>query len=176
MTHPTHLTAMWFVMMAAMMAPTVWPWVRSFHRLGGATLPFAFGYLAAWLGYSVAAAAVQLAVRTPAMLAPAVFVVAGLWQFAPTKRACLDHCRNPISYFLARWRGGPAGGFRMGFDHGIYCVGCCWAIMATMLFVGMSSVWWIAVLAGVTFVEQVAPRGDRLRIPLGLVLIAAAFV
>jgi predicted metal-binding membrane protein len=168
--------ALWFAMMAAMMAPTAWPWVRSFHRFGGSTLAFASGYLAAWLAYSVAAAAIQRTVHTPASLLPFVFAAAGLWQFAPVKRACLDHCRNPIGYFLARWRDGSAGGFRMGLDHGIYCVGCCWAIMATMIVVGVSSVWWMTALAAVAFVEQVAPYGDRLRIPLGVAFVAAAFV
>ncbi|HZT76776.1 MAG TPA: DUF2182 domain-containing protein [Vicinamibacterales bacterium] len=170
--------AVWFVMMAAMMAPTVWPWVRSFARFGGtgvaATVTFASGYLAAWLAYAIAAAALQRVVPTPAWIAPFVFVVAGLYQFAPLKRACLTHCRNPITYFLTRWRGGTAGAFRMGAEHGLFCVGCCWALMATMLLVGVTSAWWMIALGTIAFVEQVVPHGHRLRVPVGLACLAAA--
>jgi len=173
-THVTHLSLTWFAMMAAMMAPTVWPWIRSFHRFGGSTLSFGSGYLAAWLGYSVLAAGLQINLHPSAMIAPLLLAVAGLYQFAPLKRACLTHCRSPFSYFLARWRGGPIGGFRMGVGHGVYCVGCCWALMATMIAVGATNAVWMVVLAIVTFVEQVVPRGDVLRLPLGFALLVAA--
>ncbi len=156
-----------------MMAPAVWPWVRSIHRLGGSSVPFAAGYLVVWLAYSVAAAGVQTALRVPAALVPLVLIAAGAYQFAPLKRACLTHCRNPVGYFLSRWRSRPIGAFRMGLDHGAYCVGCCWALMATMLAAGLMSAWWMAALGGVAFAEQVAPRGDRLRLPLGLALVGA---
>jgi predicted metal-binding membrane protein len=168
-------TAMWFAMMAAMMAPTVWPWVRSFSRFGGGSpVWFASGYLVSWLGYSMAAAAVQRLVHMPAATAPVVLAGAGLYQFAPLKRACLAHCRNPFSFFLVQWRNGPTGGFRMGIDHGLYCVGCCWALMATMLVVGMTNVWWMLALAAANFVEQVMPHGDKLRVPVGVALIVIA--
>jgi len=171
------LAAMWFAMMAAMMAPAVWPWIRSFARFGGGSpAPFAAGYLVAWLGYAVTAAALQQVVHTPAVFAPLVFALAGAYQLTPLKRACLAHCRNPISYFLARWRGGPAGGFRMGVGHGVYCIACCWALMATTLAVGMTNVMWMAALAAIAFVEQVVPRGEWLRVPLGLALIGYCFV
>ena len=175
------VTAIWFVMMAVMMAPTVWPWVRSFHRFGrssrattiAATSQFAAGYLLAWLGYSVAAAGAQLALRDAVAHAPIVFVAAGLYQFGPLKRACLTHCRSPFSYFLVRWRNGPAGALRMGLEHGAYCVGCCWALMATTLVTGMMNLWWMTAVAGVALAEQVAPHGQRLRVPLGIALVAA---
>ena len=73
------------------------------------------------------------------------------------------HCRNPLTYFLTRWRDGASGGFRMGFHHGLFCVACCWALMATTLAVGVMSLWWMAALAVVTFAEQVSPWGDRVR-------------
>jgi predicted metal-binding membrane protein len=186
------LTLMWFGMMAAMMAPTVWPWVRSFGRFGdnrsglagmAATGTFAGGYLAAWLAYSVVAALAQQALEGAGALDPlsgttaaagaVVFVVAGVYQFAPLKRACLTHCRTPITYFLSRWRAGVTGAFRMGFGHGVYCVGCCWALMATALAVGVMNLWWMAALAGLALVEQVAPYGQRLRVPLGVGLLGA---
>src|SRR5690606_16272019 len=146
------LSLVWFGMMAAMMAPAVWPWVRAFGRFDGSrtgvaavasTATFASGYLAAWLAYSVAAAAAQMALQSAGALDPLngmtnragalVFLAAGLYQFAPLKRACLTHCRTPFTYFLSRWRSGATGAFRMGFGHGVYCVGCCWALMATAL-------------------------------------------
>ena len=187
---------MWFGMMALMMGPTVWPWIRAFDRLGNphagradrlvASAVFTAGYLAAWLIYAVAAATLQLllvradafdAVTGIAAVAGAgVLAAAGLFQFAPLKQACLVHCRNPLSYFLRRWRDGAAGGFRMGFGHGLFCVGCCWALMATSLAVGVMSLWWMAALAAVAFAEQVTPWGERLRVPVGTALLAGAVV
>jgi predicted metal-binding membrane protein len=188
------LAAMWFGMMALMMGPTVWPWIRAFDRLGnagagvaaraGASAIFTSGYFAAWLIYAVAAAALQLLLARAGSfdamrgLAPAagagLLALAGVFQFAPLKHACLMHCRNPLSFFLSRWRDGASGGFRMGFGHGLFCVGCCWALMATSLAVGVMSLWWMAALAAIAFVEQVVPGGDRLRIPLGVGLLIAA--
>jgi predicted metal-binding membrane protein len=102
----------------------------------------------------------------------AVLVAAGAFQFAPLKRACLTHCRHPLTYLLAKWRNGPVSGVRLGLAHGAFCVGCCWALMATSLAVGMTSLWWMVALAAAVFVEQVVPHGHRIRIPLGIALIA----
>lgn len=188
------LAGMWFGMMALMMGPAVWPWIAAFDRMGAGTsgrvariaasAMFAGGYLAAWLIYAIAAAAAQLLLMRAGTLdalsglTPAagalVLAIAGLYQFAPIKQACLTHCRNPLSFFLTRWRDDATGRFRMGFGHGLFCVGCCWALMATSLAVGVMSLWWMAALALATFAEQVAPWGERLRSPLGLVLLAAA--
>lgn len=168
-------TVTWFLMMAAMMAPTVWPWVRSYARFGGgSSLTFASGYLVAWLGYSILAAAVQVQIHMRASFAPSLLVLAGVYQLAPLKRACLTHCRNPFSYFLARWRSGAAGAFRMGAEHGVVCIGCCWALMGTMLAVGVTSALWMVALAAMACVEQVAPGGHRLRVALGIALVVAA--
>ena len=181
-------------MMALMMGPTVWPWIQAFDRFGHAgsgraartiaSAVFTSGYLAAWLIYAAAAASLQLglsrmgafdAVSGLAPMAGAgVLAVAGLFQFAPLKHACLMHCRNPIGFFLSRWRDGTGSGFRMGFGHGRFCVGCCWALMATSLAVGVMSLWWMTALAAIAFTEQVAPGGNRLRIPIGIALIAGA--
>lgn len=176
--HPPYLplVGMWFVMMTAMMLPTVWPWVASFDRLGGNRLVFFTGYSIAWLLYSLVAASIQLLLphHLPNTLAASILFAAGAFQFAPIKRACLTHCRNPLTYFLARWRDGRSGGFRMGFGHGLFCVACCWALMATTLAVGVMSLWSMAALAIVTFAEQVSPWGDRVRIIVGIALMAAA--
>jgi predicted metal-binding membrane protein len=186
------LAVMWVGMMAAMMAPTAWPWLRTFQRLTDArsgiaraasTLAFASGYLTAWIAYSVAAAIVQFELsrvgwmtsgdRLPAPLSGTLLIAAGVFQFTPWKQACLRHCRNPLTFLLARWRNGPAGGYRLGLAHGWFCVGCCWALMATALVVGMASVAWMVVLAAAVFVEQAVPHGHRLRVPIGLALIGA---
>jgi predicted metal-binding membrane protein len=182
----------WFAMMAAMMAPTAWPWVREFHRFSGtegnadvgATARFASGYLLAWLAYAIAAALLQRALQETALMplsrdvvvprvGAAIFVIAGLYQFAPLKRACLTHCRTPLGYLLTRWRNGPIGAFRMGLHHGLFCVGCCWALMATAFAVGVMNVWWMAALGLLALVEQIAPRGQVLRRALGVALLAA---
>lgn len=178
------LVLMWLAMMTAMMAPVAWPWVRAYARIDArpaAVAGFGSGYLAAWLGYSVGAALVQLALARAGaaivgMAGGALLVVAGLYQLASLKRACLTHCRSPLTYFLARWRSGPAGGFRLGIAHGLFCVGCCWALMLTALAVGVMNLWWMAALAAVAFVEQVVPRGDRLRVPLGVALVSAGLL
>jgi predicted metal-binding membrane protein len=167
---------MWFLMMSAMMIPTVSPWVLSFNRLGGSPSVFSGGYAAAWLLYSLAAASIQLLLphQLPPLPAASILFIAGAFQFAPIKRACLMHCRNPLTYFLTRWRDGASGGFRMGFHHGLFCVACCWALMATTLAVGVMSLWWMAALAVVTFAEQVSPWGDRIRVVVGIGLMVYA--
>ena len=186
------LALMWFGMMAAMMAPTAWPWVRAFHRFGstersgrtGAAAWFASGYLLAWLGYAIGAALLQRALQGMALVQPsgdvavppvggAIFLIAGLYQFAPLKRACLAHCRTPLGYFLTRWHDGPMGPFRMGLHHGLFCVGCCWALMATAFAVGVMNAWWMAALSVLALIEQVAPQGPVLRRVLGVAFLAA---
>jgi predicted metal-binding membrane protein len=191
------LTGMWLAMMTAMMTPVAAPWVLAFNRLQSrdlvrrrhaivSTAVFSAGYLVAWLAYSIGAAIVQrvllsfglLDARHPwsSVAAAGILVGAGLYQFAPLKHACLTHCRNPLTYFLTRWRSGPASGFRLGLSHGLFCVGCCWAIMATSLAVGLSSPVWMLVLTAVVFVEQVVPLGQHLRVPLGTALIVAGLL
>jgi predicted metal-binding membrane protein len=185
---------MWFGMMAAMMAPTAWPWVRAYHRFSagqhgagfGDTTQFASGYLLAWLVYAIAAALLQRALQITGLMVPGdvvippvgaiIFLVAGLYQFAPLKRACLTHCRTPLGYFLTRWIDGPGGAFRMGLHHGLFCVGCCWALMATAFAVGVMNAWWMLALGIVALVEQIAPHGQLVRRVLGVAFLLAGAV
>lgn len=178
---------MWFGMMAAMMMPVSVPWVRVLASLsdgggrgsrpaaGGEVVGswvrvrsgvlFLAGYLSVWLLFSLAAAAVQfwlgerIALAGGSPLAGAVLVGAGLYQLSPVKAACLRHCRNPLTYFLTRWRNGPRGAMGMGWGHGLWCLGCCWALMALALVLGVMNLLWMAVLAAVVFIENVAPGG-----------------
>jgi predicted metal-binding membrane protein len=183
----------WAAMTVAMMAPLAWPWVRAFRRLldpgsgtavrVASTVSFAGGYLTAWLGWAVAAAALQQLLRgagliethggTAAAAGSAILIGAGIFQFTPLKRACLRHCRNPLSFLLIRWRDGPPAPYRIGLAHGVYCVGCCWALMATMLAVGMTGFVWMAALTIATIAEQVLPSAFRLPAAIGTGLIAA---
>ena len=190
------LAAAWTLMMAAMMAPAAAPWIRAFHVFSGgasaaatpgarraASALFASGYLVAWGGYGAALAGVQIALQHAGLLdaslalppawGGALLLGAGLFQGAPLKRACLTHCRNPLTFLLQRWQDGPAGGFRLGLWHGLYCVGCCWALMATALAVGVTSLAWMAVLTVAVFVEQAVPRGALARVPIGVALALA---
>jgi predicted metal-binding membrane protein len=183
------LALMWFGMMSAMMAPAAWPWVRAFHRFSGGgrrtdTVRFASGYLVAWFGYAIGAALLHRALRETTLMAASgdvaapwlgaiIFSAAGLYQFAPLKRACLTHCRTPLGYFLTRWRNGPAGAVRMGLHHGLFCVGCCWALMATAFAVGVMNAWWMAALSVLALVEQIAPRGQVVRRVTGAAFLVA---
>jgi len=186
------LATMWFGMMAAMMAPTAWPWVRAYHRFGVArrgaealtTTQFAAGYLLAWLVYAIAVAFLQKALQRTALMdrsgdaavpgvAAIILLIAGIYQFAPIKRACLTHCRTPLGYFLTRWIDGPVGPVRMGIHHGFFCVGCCWALMTTALAVGAMNLWWMAALGIVALLEQTMRRGELLRRALGAAFIVA---
>ena len=180
---------MWQVMTVAMMMPTFLRWLLVFADLApdgsrrsarlARVARLTGGYMAAWLVYSLAAASVQRILeragwlregRVATLAGGALLVLAGAFQLAPVKRACLSHCRNPLSFFLARWRGGPGGGFRLGAVHGAYCVGCCWLLMATGFAMGVMNVAWMAVLTLVVVAEQVLPRGERVAGALGLAM------
>ena len=182
-------TTMWLTMVVAMMMPTVLPWITAYAEL--VTPPgngpswraigaFTAGYLVVWALYALAAAALQMALMRIGLLAgdrigPAlggvVLLAAGAFQFAPLKGACLAHCRNPLSYFLARWHNGPIGGLRLGLSHGAYCLGCCWLVMLTALAMGVMNLTWMAVLTAVVALEQLAPAGVRLGRGFGVALL-----
>jgi predicted metal-binding membrane protein len=96
---------------------------------------------------------------TSAWLSGSILVAAGLYQLLPVKRVCLDKCRNPIEFFLTRWRPGKVGVLRMGLEHGTFCVGCCWALMLVLFVAGVMNLLWVAVIAAFVFVEKIAPFG-----------------
>lgn len=148
--------------------------------------PFLGGYMLAWAGFSAAAAAVHVALaamplpipfgmQAPALSAAAL-ILTGAYQFTPLKGACLSHCRSPAGFLLSNWRAGAAGRVRMGFEHGLHCVGCCWALMGLALVVGMGSLVWMGVLMAVMVAETMLPFGARLPRPVGAALIAVGVV
>jgi len=177
-------TVMWAAMMAVMMAPTVAPWIGAHYRLGldgrrrlTSTATFASGYFAIWTVFAGVLALASRSIDTPARgVTMFVLVAAGLFQMTPLKQACLRHCRNPLTFLLAQWKQGPGPAFGLGARHGLYCLGCCWALMLTTVAVGVMSLGWMAAVTAVTFVEQVVPRGSALRVPLGLSLIIGALL
>jgi predicted metal-binding membrane protein len=186
------LFSMWAVMMAAMMLPTAAPMITAYARMQGADrargdgwLPvFAFsgGYVLAWAGFSLAAAALQagltnLAIMSPMMmratgpLAGAILVVAGLYQFSPVKHACLRQCRTPISFLMTQWREGSWGALGMGWRHGLFCVGCCWALMGLLFVVGVMNAAWIIAITIYVLVEKIVPDAERLSKAVGVALV-----
>jgi predicted metal-binding membrane protein len=172
--------AMWWVMMVAMMLPGAAPMLLLFARVNRAqkgqdrpyvpTGIFAAGYLAAWGGFSALAAGLQwglerldlmsaMMTTTSYWLGGAILIAAGLWQLTPVKGVCLRHCRSPLSFLVQRWRPGRLGAFRMGIEHGTYCLGCCWFLMGLLFFGGIMNLFWIAGLAGFILLEKKIPMG-----------------
>src|SRR5919201_791688 len=185
---------MWVTMMAAMMLPSVAPMVllyahvsRERHKQGRApfipTWVFLAGYLAAWAAYGLLAYGVfRLVTRVdPGFLAwdeagPYVaggaIAAAGLYQLTPLKELCLRHCRGPMHFILHGWHEGRIGALRMGAEHGLYCVGCCWGLMVILFTLGVMSLFWMAAVAGIIFTEKVLPYGLRLARGFALAFIA----
>ncbi|UXU91173.1 DUF2182 domain-containing protein [Burkholderia sp. S-53] len=190
---------MWWVMMIAMMTPSAAPLVMLYRRVlrhhgadgSGAAFTSASllaGYLTAWLAFSIGAALLQVLLQPAglisammmwsksAVLSAVVLALAGLYQFSPLKRACLRQCRAPAGFLVAHWRPGVVGSFLLGARHGMYCVGCCWLLMALLFVGGVMNVVWIAALSLFVFAEKILPGGDLVGRVLGVVLIAWAGV
>jgi predicted metal-binding membrane protein len=181
---------MWAVMMAAMMLPSALPMIAAFVRLNlqqgeaGRARMFVAAYLLVWTVFSAAATALQwllqwldwvdpMIVSTSSPLTAALLLIAGAWQFTPLKRICLARCRTPVGFLLGEWRPGLRGGFVMGLRHGLFCMGCCWALMALLFVGGVMNLAWIAALAIAVAIEKMAPRGEVAAALLGVALITA---
>lgn len=185
------LAVMWIVMMIAMMIPSVAPVILLFagvsrrRRVQGVLATpvwvFTLGYLLVWTGYAILAALTQSALHSAALLSPAmasaspmlggaILVLAGLYQWLPVKGACLAHCRSPLGFFSTEWREGVSGALLMGFRHGSYCVGCCWALMALLFVTGVMNLLWVVAIAGFVLIEKVVPKGRQLGRITGVLL------
>ena len=144
----------------------------------------AFGYLAVWGAFSLAAASLQLwlerqgAVSTMTMgvagrwPAACVLIAAGLYQLTPLKRACLAECRSPAQFLSRHFRPGASGAFRLGLRHGAYCLGCCWLLMALLFVGGVMNLVWIALIAILVGIEKLSRPGRAVGIGAGLMLVA----
>jgi predicted metal-binding membrane protein len=165
--------SVWIVMMAAMMFPSVAPTVALYSRMTRQHSPlqpvvFAAGYIGTWtvagLGaFLIGGAAGYLTGdlfawdRAGRWVAAATLLLAAMYQLTPLKDVCLGKCRSPLGLLLGSWRDGPWGAFRMGNKNGAWCVGCCWALMASLFALGVMSIAWMAVIAGVIAVEKLVP-------------------
>ena len=193
--HVLLLWAMWAVMMVGMMLPSASPLLLLYgaavRRSGSGAgawrqiYALAAGYLTAWALFSVAATAAQRVFATLLIVSPmmtltsrfattAVLALAGLYQLTPLKRACLKACQSPLAFMMHRWRAGTLGAFRMGVDHGIYCVGCCWALMLLLFVGGVMNLMVIVALTVFVALEKLLPVGAAAARVSGALLIAAA--
>jgi len=188
---------MWWVMMIAMMLPSAAPMVLLYGAVSrkaakteapasqyGSSGAFTGGYLIAWAGFSIVAVLLQWLLEragllspmmlntTSAVLAGSILVFAGLYQLTPLKEACLRHCRSPIQFLSHNWKNGATGALKMGLHHGVYCLGCCWGLMAILFFGGIMNLYWIIGLATLVFIEKLAPAGFQVSRALAVVLVA----
>jgi predicted metal-binding membrane protein len=188
----------WVLMIAAMMLPTTFPLLAVFSCITGSRPDASrllalviLGFVAAWIAFGIAAHAADAALRAFAARQPwfvahgplvgaAVLATAGLFQWSKLKYRCLEACRSPFTFVMSHWHGiSPSReALRTGVDHGIFCVGCCWALMLMMFVVGTGSIGWMLALAAVMAAEKNLPFGRRLRTPVGIALLgwAAAIV
>ena len=186
--------AAWILMTAAMMLPSTLPLFVAFDRLAAQRTDRArlltllgLGYMAVWGAFGLLAHALHAAllswvdsVPTLAwhgwLIGAATIAVAGAFQFSKLKHRCLDKCRTPLSFVIQHWRGRAQArqAFLLGAHHGLFCVGCCWALMLLMFAVGAGSLGWMLLLAAVMAVEKNMPWGRRLSAPLGVALLAWA--
>jgi predicted metal-binding membrane protein len=180
----------WLVMSVAMMLPSSLPLITVFRtitrrrpRRGRDLSLLVAGYLATWSLFGVCAflldTALHEAIERGGLAAWAertvvagVFLTAGLFQFSPLKQSCLSQCRSPIGFLASHWHGGDArlAAFGLGLRHGLFCVGCCWALMALMFAVGGVNLGWMLALGAVMFVEKAVPWGRFVTMPAGAAL------
>ena len=185
---------MWSVMMVAMMLPSALPTILIFRRAvqndpkvrSPALRMFVFtgGYIVAWFGFSVGATLLQWGLAEAALLSPmmvsaspwlggAILIVAGVYQWTPLKYACLRHCRSPLAFLAEHWQPGMPGALSLGLRHGLYCVGCCWALMLLLFVGGVMSLLWIGAITAFVLVEKLAPYGVQGGRLSGLALVLA---
>jgi predicted metal-binding membrane protein len=174
--------SVWVVMMAAMMFPSIAPMVLTFARVQarrrelrrghpprGGTILFVAGYLASWTAFGIGAYVLFAFVRSLSLgalawhtgglyVAGAVIAAAAIYQLTPMKDVCLRKCRGPLDFVLGSWKNGHAGAVKMGVEHGLWCVGCCWALMAALFALGVMSLTWMVLIAIVIATEKLLTR------------------
>ena len=186
------LFLMWAEMMVAMMIPSAAPMILTFARVNRQrreqarpfvpTGLFVLGYLVIWCAFSLAAGLAQWALHGAALLSPTMrssspvlggvlLIAAGTFQWSPWKRACLHHCRSPLSFLLGGWREGRTGALAMGLEHGAWCAGCCWLLMVLLFVAGVMNMLWVAVITVLVLLEKALPQGPRLGAIAGIVFV-----
>ncbi len=189
--HAGAIFVMWVAMMAAMMLPASLPMIRMVATIArnrrareAPYVPaavFVFGYLAAWSAFGLAATLAQWALETfarldamapaPPVLAGLLLLGAGLYQATPLKARCLSQCRSPLQFLTQHWREGATGALALGARHGIFCVGCCWALMGLLFAAGVMDLFAIALLTALAMAERLLPWGEGLARAVGVVLV-----
>jgi predicted metal-binding membrane protein len=176
-------------MMAAMMLPSATPMIL-LHRLGADgrlftqlwSAAFVAGYLVVWASVGIVVWGAGMAANSivtqeeRAVAVAAILLVAGVYQFTPLKSTCLRACRTPADFLLTHWHRGLSGQLRLGIEHGLYCLGCCWALMALFVGVGAMSLVWAAGIALVVLFEKLRAEGVAFGRIAGALLIAAAVI
>ena len=184
--------AMWLAMMLAMMLPAALPMILLYRRCllrdrwrRAKLWLFCLAYATIWAGFALLMSALQalgefagvldpMSLRLPPQLGAAALALAGLYQLSQAKSACLSHCQSPLSFLQHHARPGLAGAWRTGLHHGLYCLGCCWALMLVLLALGAMSLWGMALLSLLVLAEKLLPLGVGWRRGSAALLIAAA--
>src|SRR5262245_1823984 len=185
---------MWTAMMVAMMLPSALPTILTFrvavlndpevHSPAGRMASFATGYVLAWCGFSAAATLLQWGLAEAALLSPmmvsaspwlggGILIVAGLYQWTPLKYACLRSCRSPLAFLAEHWQPGMPHALRLGLNHGLNCVGCCWALMLLLFVGGVMNLLWIGAITAFVLIEKLAPYSAQQGRLSGVALVLA---
>jgi predicted metal-binding membrane protein len=194
----TLVALMWAAMTLAMMLPTAGPMILTYAEIAETAarkgerivspLVLASGYGVVWAGFAAAATLGQLVLTRLALIdagmAPAsglfsgaIFFAAGVYQFTPLKHACLTQCQRPFPFFFTHWQTTAEGVFRLGLTQGLYCLGCCWAMMLVMFAVGVMNVVWMAALGVVMTIEKIGSgRAFSHAVGAAMIVAGAAFV
>lgn len=183
---------MWTVMMAAMMLPSLAPALLLYggicraDRTGGSptlrVYAFAAGYMLAWTAFSAVATLLQwqlfqhgllsmMMELSDARISALALILAGVFQLTPLKQSCLSHCRSPAAFISEHWRRGTVGGLRLGLHYGLFCLGCCWALMAVLFVCGVMNLAFIVLISVLVLLEKSTRRGTMAARVIGVVLI-----
>ena len=177
------LFLMWSVMMIAMMTPSILPMLMLFTTLNArnkskgkdtsSTLLLLAGYLMSWVLFSLVITLPEYAMHKSGLLNPmmepthaylgsVMLVIAGIYQFTPFKDACLTVCQSPLTFLMNNWRDGNLGAFLVGYKHGFYCIGCCWALMLTLFALGVMNIMWVMILTIFVLFEKLSYKNPLL--------------
>ena len=177
------LFLMWSVMMIAMMTPSILPMLMLFTTLNArnkskgkdtsSTLLLLAGYLMSWVLFSLVITLPEYAMHKSGLLNPmmepthaylgsVMLIIAGLYQFTPFKDACLTVCQSPLTFLMNNWKDGNLGAFLVGYKHGFYCIGCCWALMLTLFALGVMNIMWVMVLTIFVLFEKLSYKNPLL--------------
>ena len=179
------IVIMWMLMSVAMMSPTAIPAMLSYNNLpvdkkskNHSLILFIGGFIATWFGFSVLAATFQIFLAnlklvddsgqsTNLWLISILLIIAGLYQFSSLKNACIKKCRSPLTIFLEKWTNNTFNGLKLGIYYGVFCVGCCWALMSLAFVGGIMSLAWMTASMLLMTIEKLPDIGKYISKPIG---------